>query len=216
MRIRCAKVAERIAVPLGVNTQRELMNIVLDRGSQSPTARGRRSGGNFAHCTMQERSTNNNYKCFVDFKKAFDSICHDFIRVTMMDVGYPLHLIDMLAKLYRKQLAKVKVAGTLSEWFRVKKGVRQGCVLDPYLFNILVEMVMRETLDGFQGGLQTGGRMITNLSYADDIIMLATSEAELQELVDPLDRVSRKYSLLINVDKTKVMASNSIACRVLI
>ena len=88
-----------------------------------------------------------------------------------------------------------------------KKGVRQGCVLSPYLFNILAEMVMKETLDGFQGGLQTGGRMITNLRYADDIILLATSEseAELQELVDLLDRVSRKYSLLINVDnKTNV------------
>jgi len=57
-------------------------------------------------------------------------------------------------------------------------------------------MVVTETLDGFQ----SGGRMITNLRYADDIILLATSEAELQELVDPLDRVSRKYSLLINVD----------------
>ena len=60
----------------------------------------------------------------------------------MMDMGYHLHLIDLLAKLYRKQLAKVKVAGTLSEWFPVRKGVRQGCVLSPYLFNILAEMVM--------------------------------------------------------------------------
>jgi len=77
-------------------------------------------------------------------------------------------------------------------------------------------MVMMETLDGFQGKLQIGGRMITNLRYADDIILLATSEAELQELVGRLDRVSRKYSLLINVDKTKVMASDGIACRVLI
>jgi len=77
-------------------------------------------------------------------------------------------------------------------------------------------MVMKETLDGFQGGLQTGGRMITNLRYADDIILLATSEAELHELVDRLDHVSRKYSLLINVDKTKVMASDGIACRILI
>jgi len=68
----------------------------------------------------------------------------------MVDMGYPLHLIDLLAKVYRKQLAKVKVAGTLSEWFYVKKGVRQGCVLSPYLFNILAEMVMRETLYGFQ------------------------------------------------------------------
>jgi len=103
------------------------------------------------------------YMCFVDFKNAFNSISHDMLRVTMMDMGYPLHLIDLLVKLYRKQLAKVKVAGTLSEWFRVKKGVRQGCVLSPYSFNILAEMVMRETLDGFQGGLQTGGRTFAML-----------------------------------------------------
>ena len=75
---------------------------------------------------------------------------------------------------------------------------------------------MRETLDGFQGGLQIGEQMITNLRYADDIILLATSEAELQELVDRLDRVSHRYSLLINIDKTKVMASDGIACRILI
>jgi len=60
-----------------------------------------------------------------------------------------MFLIDLLAKLYRKQLTKIKVAGTLSEWFSVKKGVRQGYVLSPYLFNILADMVMRETLDGF-------------------------------------------------------------------
>ena len=75
---------------------------------------------------------------------------------------------------------------------------------------------MRETLDGFQGGLQIGGQMITSLRYADDIILLATLEAELQEFVDRLDRVCRKYSLLIIVDKTKVMASDGIACRILI
>ena len=74
-----------------------------------------------------------------------------------------------------------------------------------HLFNILAEMVMRETLDGFQGGLEIGGQMIANLCYADDIILLATWGAELQELVDRLDRVSRRYSLLINIDKTKVM-----------
>jgi len=75
---------------------------------------------------------------------------------------------------------------------------------------------MRETLDGFQGGLQIGGRIVTNLRYIDDIILLATLEAELQKLVDCLDQVSHKYSLLINVDNTNVMASDSIACRILI
>jgi len=84
------------------------------------------------------------------------------------------------------------------------------------LFNILEEMVMREILDGFQGGLQIGGRMVTNVHYADDIILLATSEAELQELVDRLKRVSYKYSIHINVDKIKVMASDGIAYCILI
>jgi len=74
-----------------------------------------------------------------------------------MDIGYRLHLIDLLGKLYRKQLVKVKVARTLSEWFRVKKGIRRGCVFSSYLFNILPETVMRATLDGFQGGLQLDG-----------------------------------------------------------
>jgi len=77
-------------------------------------------------------------------------------------------------------------------------------------------MMMRETLNEFLDGLQIRGRMVTNLRYADDIILLATLEAELQELVDRLDRVSHKYSLLINVDKTKVMASDGIACYILI
>jgi len=81
------------------------------------------------------------------------------------------------------------------------------------LFNILAEMVMRETFNGFQSGLHTGGRIVTNLRYSDDIILLATLEAKLHELVDRLDRVSGEYSLsslLINVYKTKVMASDII------
>jgi len=118
-------------------------------------------------------STSNHSTCAL--WTAFDSISHDKLWVTMMDMGYPLHFIHLLAKLYRKQLAKVKVAGTLSEWFHVKKGVWQACVFSLYMFNILAEMVMRDSLGGFHSGLQIGGRIVTNLCYADDIILLATS-----------------------------------------
>jgi len=154
------------------------------------------------------------YFCFVDFQKAFDSIPHDKLWITMLDMGYPTHLVNLLMNLYRKQFAKIRVAGTLSECFRVRKGVRQGCVLSPYLFNIIAEMVMRETLDRYTGELQIGGRHISNLRYADDIVLIATSQQELQELVDRLHKTSGKYGLMLNKEKMKVMSTEDNTCMV--
>ena len=74
----------------------------------------------------------------------------------MLEMGFPGHIVTLLINLYRKQMAKVGVAGTLSRGFRVKRGVWQGCVLSPYLFNILAEIVMREVLEGYEGGFQIG------------------------------------------------------------
>jgi len=91
-------------------------------------------------------------------------------------------MYDLLVNLYKKQRDKVRVAGTTSTWFRVLKGVRQGCVLLPYLFNIISEMIMRETIEGFEGWLQIGGRRISNLRYADDIVLIATSTQDLQTI----------------------------------
>ena len=102
----------------------------------------------------------------------------------MLEMGYPSHLVNLLAKLCSKQKAKVRLVGTFSHGFQVKQGVRQGCVLSPHLFNILAEMVMRAVLDWFGGEIQIGGRRVTNLRYADDIILSACSEFELQAVVN--------------------------------
>ena len=88
------------------------------------------------------------YLCFVDFAKAFDSLPHEKLWITMLDMGYPVHLVQILSNLYKKQRAAVTVAGVVSQWFKVKKGIRQGCVLSPYLFNIVAEMAMRDALHG--------------------------------------------------------------------
>jgi len=77
---------------------------------------------------------------------------HDKLLITMLHMGYPAHLVDLLMNLHKKQFAKVRVAGTLSGWFRVRKGVRQGCAISPYLFNIIAEIVLREALEGYTGG----------------------------------------------------------------
>ncbi len=145
------------------------------------------------------------YLCFVDFAKAFDSVSHEILWLTMLDMGYPAHLVQLLSNLYKKQKAAVKVAQTVSEWFQVKKGVRQGCVLSPYLFNIVAEMAMREALDGFKGGFKLGGRTLTNLRYADDIVLIASTEKELQDLLDRIIRTGHRFGLKLNIQKTKVM-----------
>src|ERR1043165_9415779 len=108
----------------------------------------------------------------------------------MVEMGYPAHIINLLNTLYCKQWAKVKEAGVLSREFRIKKGVRQGCVISPHLFNIMAEVAMREVMQGWDGGIQIGGRKIINLRYADDIVFLAGSEKKLQDigLVSRLER----------------------------
>ena len=83
--------------------------------------------------------------------------------------------------------------------------MRQGCVLSPYLFNIVAEMAMREALHGFSGGFSIGGRKSTNLRYADDIVLIASSQEELQELLDRIVDKGRAFGLQLNVQKTKVM-----------
>jgi hypothetical protein len=148
------------------------------------------------------------YLCFIYFAKAFDTVIHEKLWWTMLDMGYPSHLVSLLANLYKKQSAQVKVANSITEWFRVSKGVRQGCILSPYLFNIVAEMAMRKALEGYKGGFRIGGKIINNLRYADDIALIATSEEELQELLDRLVVASREYGLRLNTNKTKIMVLN--------
>src|SRR6201996_8833373 len=114
------------------------------------------------------------YMCFIDFQKTFDSIQHEKLWWAMLDMGYSPHLVNLLASLYKSQKASVRIAGVMSEWFSIRKGVRQRCVLSPYLFNTVSQTVMRKALDCFQGGIRIGGRKIANLRYADDIVLLAS------------------------------------------
>jgi len=93
----------------------------------------------------------------------------------------------------------------MSSWFRVRKRVRQGRNISPCLFNILAEPVMRKALQGFAGGFRIGGKVISNLRYADDIVLLATSPEELQELVSRVERAAKEYNMLISAAKTKVI-----------
>mgnify|MGYP003507279906 FL=1 len=149
------------------------------------------------------------YMCFIDFTKAFDMIRHEQLWFTMLEMIFPPHLVEFLRNLYRQQMAAVRTAGIVSSWFQVKKGVRQGCVISPCLFNILAEMVMRRVLEDWKGGFRIGGMTINNLRYADDIVLIAETAEKLQELVDRLIQEGTNYNLLLNAAKTKVMTNTT-------
>jgi len=92
-----------------------------------------------------------------------------------------------------------------SGWFKARRGVRQGCTLSPYLFNLMAELLMRVALDGYDGGFRIGRWCITSLRYADDIVLIASSEEELRTLVNRVRMAATEFGMAINTKKTEVM-----------
>ena len=99
-------------------------------------------------------------------------------------MGIPDHLTCLLRNLYAAQEATVRTGHGTTDWFQIGKGVRQGCILSPSLFNLYAECIMRNTgLEEAQAGIKITGRNINNLRYADDITLMAESEEELKSLL---------------------------------
>jgi len=147
--------------------------------------------------------------CYYEYDTIWYGLSHNQLWISMIDMGFPLHIIDLIRKLYKKQQSAVRsIAGT-NEWFKVTRGVRQGCILSHCLFNLYTETAMREALEAYNKGFQLGGRLINNLRYADDAVVITTSPEDLQELVNRVSAASEKIGLLINSDKTKVMISGT-------
>ncbi|CAH1255443.1 Hypp1532 [Branchiostoma lanceolatum] len=139
------------------------------------------------------------FMAFIDYKKAFDSVGHQTLWKMMETMGVSRHLVQLLRNLYRDQQAAVRVEEDLTEWFKVRKGVRQGCLLSPMCFNSYPEAVMSESVEGQPTiGVNVGGRTINNLRFADDIAFIATSPEGLQELLDSTDNTSSEYQLEIS------------------
>ena len=126
-------------------------------------------------------------------------------------MGIPDHFICLLRNLYAGQEATVKTRHGTMNWFQIGKGVCQGCILSPCLFNLHAEYIMRNAgLDEAQAGIKIAGRNINNLSYADDTTLMAESEDELKNLLIRVKEESEKAGLKLNIQKTKIMASSPI------
>ena len=128
----------------------------------------------------------------------------------MKEIGIPDHLTCLLRNLYAGQEATVRAGHGTTNWFQTGKGVRQGCILSPCLFNFYTEYIMRNSkLDEAQVGIKISRRNINNLRYADDTTLMAERE-ELKSLLMKVKEESEKDDLKRNIQKTKIMAYSHI------
>ena len=126
-------------------------------------------------------------------------------------MGIPDHLTCLLRKPYAGQEATVRPGHGKTDWFQIGKGVCQGCISSPCLFNLNAEYIMRNAgLDEAQAGIKIARRNISNLRYADDTTLMAESEEELKSHLMTVKEESEKVGLKLNIQKTKIMASGPI------
>ena len=131
-----------------------------------------------------KRFPENIYFCFIDYAKAFDCVDHDKLWKILQEMGLPDHLTCLLRNLYAGQEATVRTGHGTTDWFQTGKGVHQGCILSPCLFNFYAEYIMRNAgLEETQAGIKIAGRNINNLRYADDTTLMAESKEELKSLL---------------------------------
>ena len=155
-------------------------------------------------------SQKNIYFCFIDYAKAFDIVGHSKLWKILKEMGIPDHLTHLWRNLYAGREATVGTGHGTTDWFQIGKGLHQGCILSPCLFNFYAEYIMKNAgLEEAQTGIKIARRSINNLRYADDTTLMAESE-ELKSLLMKVKEESEKVVLKLNIHKTKIMASGPI------
>ena len=137
----------------------------------------------FAGSSKEQDFQKNIYFCFIDYI-AFDYMDHNKLWKILKEIGKPDHLTCLLRNLNAGQEATVRTGHGTTDWFQIGKGVRQGCILSPCLFNLYAEYIVRNAgLEETEAGIKIAGRNINNLRYADDTTLMAESEEELKSLL---------------------------------
>ena len=136
---------------------------------------------------------------------------HNKLWKILKEMGIPDHLTCLLRNLYAGQEATVRTGHGTTKGFQIGKGVHQGCILSPCLFNLYAEYILRNAgVDEAQPGIKIAGRNISKLIYADDMTLMAESEEELRSLLMKVKEESEKVDLKLNIQKMKIMASSPI------
>ena len=153
----------------------------------------------------------NIYFYFIDYAKASAYVDCNKLWNILKEMGITDHLTCLLKNLYAGQEETVRTGQGPTDCFQIGKGVRQGCVLSPCLFNLYAEYVMRNAgLEEAQAGIKIARRNINNLRYADDTTLMAESEEELKSFLMKVKQESEKVGLKFNIQKTKIISSSPI------
>ena len=150
------------------------------------------------------------YFCFTDYAKAFDCVDHKKLWKILKDMRVPDHLICLLRNLYVGQEVAVRTGHGATDLFKIRKGVWQGYCHHAYLTYMQSTSSEVAGLDESQAGIKIARRNINNLRYADDTILMAESEEELNTFLMRVKEESEKAYLKLNLKKTKIMASGPI------
>ena len=141
----------------------------------------------------------NIYFSFIDYAKAFDCVDQNKLWKILKEMGIPDHLTCLLRNLHAGQEATVRTGHGTIDWFQIGKGVRQGCILSPCLFNLYAEYIMRNAgLEETQGGIKVARINVNNVRYADDTTLMAESEEELKSLLMKVKEESEEAGLKLN------------------
>ena len=159
----------------------------------------------------QESSRKTSISAFLSMPKPLTVWITKKLWKILKEMGIPDHLTCLLRNLYAGQEATVRTGHGTTDWFQIGKGVPQGCILSPCLFNLYAEYKMRNAgLEEAQAGIEIAGRNINNLRYADDTNPIAESEEELKSLLMKVKEKSEKVGSKLNIQKTQIMASGPI------
>ena len=155
----------------------------------------------------------NIYFYFIDHAKDFGYVDHNKLWKIFKEMGTPDQLTCLLRNLYAGQEATGRTGHGTTDCFQIRKGVRQGCILSPCLFNLYAEYIMQNAgLDETQAGIKIAGKNLNSLRYADDTTLMSESKEELKSLLMKVKEESEKVGLKLNIQKTKtkIMASDPI------
>jgi hypothetical protein len=152
------------------------------------------------------------YINFIDYEKAFDSVDRETLWKLMRHYGIPEKLVSLVRATYEDMQCKVEHAGQMSDSFEVKTGVRQGCLLSPFLFLLAIDWIMKSTTEGRRNGIQWSLMdQLDDLDFADDLALLSHTQAQMQDKTSHLETTSAQVGLKVNKRKTELMKINACA-----